>query len=68
LEVPARAEETDPDPILMDIRTKDETDGIETAMRLVARWDFTIICVATSVSQPALPRRRSSDKTGRICG
>jgi len=62
----ARTEETHPDLILMDVRIKGDMDGIETASRIMARWDIPIIYVTAHADQETLRRARVTEPLGYV--
>jgi PAS domain S-box-containing protein len=66
LEALARIEETQPDLILMDIRIKGGMDGIETAGRIMARWDIPIIYVTAHADHETLRRAKVTEPLGYV--
>ncbi len=66
LEALNRADEARPDLILMDIRIKGEMDGIETAIRIMARWDMPIIFVTAHADQETLRRAKVAGPMGYV--
>ena len=66
LEAIARAEETHPDLILMDIRIKGEMDGIEAASRITARCNIPIIYVTAHADQETLRRAKVTGPLGYV--
>ena len=66
LEALDRADEAQPDLILMDIRIKGDMDGIETATRIVARWDIPIIFVTAHADQETLRRAKVTGPMGYV--
>jgi PAS domain S-box-containing protein len=62
----ARADESRPDLILMDIRIKGEMDGIETAVRIMARWDVPVVFVTAHADQETLRRAKATGPMGYL--
>ena len=60
------AQELHPDLILMDIGLKGETDGIEAAAQIRARYDLPVIFLTAFANQSTLERARQSEPYGYV--
>ena len=63
-EVITRADELRPDVILMDVRLKGETDGVEVARQIKSRHDIPIIFITANADEATVRRAIAAESDG----